>query len=98
LNVQDVLKHGDTRLVHLSLMAERGSWLAGFEFSHGDEDGPVDYRIAGYQIAAGYKVNTNMQITAGWQWYDYRKDAGAFYNGLAKLGMNAGFVTLGYEL
>jgi hypothetical protein len=98
LNVQQVLKNGATRLLHFSLMAEMGSWLAGFEYSRGNSDGPVDYRIDGYQIAAGYKLNTNLQITAGWQWYDYRRDTGAFYNGLAKIDMNAGFLTLGYEL
>ncbi len=98
LNITQVRKNADTRLVHLSLMAEMGSWLAGFEFSHGNLDGPIDYRIEGYQLAAGYKLNTNLELSAGWQWFDYRRNAGAFYNGLPKIGMNAGFLTVGYEL
>ena len=98
LDIEEARKGGDTKMLHLSAMAERGSWLAGFEFSHADIDGPVDYRVTGYQIAGGYKVNTNLQLTLGWQWYNYRRNAGAFYNGLPKIGMNAAFLTFGYRL
>ncbi len=34
----------------------------------------------------------------GWQHYDYSRNAGAFYNGLSEIGMNAGFLSLGYTL
>jgi hypothetical protein len=98
LDVEAALNHGDTRILHLSTMAERGNCLLGFEFSNAALGGPTDYRILGYQLAAGYKLNPNLQLTAGWQWYTYRRDAGAFYNGLSLIGMNAGFLTFGYAL
>ena len=68
------------------------------EFSNGDIEGPVDFTITGFQISAGYKINTNMQLTIGWQHYDYSRNAGTFYNGLSEIGMNAGFLSLGYTL
>ena len=98
LDIQQVRNDASTRMVHLSAMAEKGSWLLGLEFSNADENGPVDYRITGYQAAAGYRINTNMQITAGWQWYNYRRNIGTFYNGSPAIDVNAGFLKLSYEL
>jgi hypothetical protein len=98
LDIGEALAHGETRMLHLSAMVERGSWLLGAEFSNAGVEGPADYRILGYQIAAGYKVNTNLQLTAGWQWYSYRRNLGAFYNGRPDIGMDAGFLSLGYAL
>jgi hypothetical protein len=98
LDVQQVRKDASTRMVHLSAMAEKGSWLLGLEFSNADVNGPVDHKITGYQAAAGYRINANMQITAGWQWYNYRRGSGIFYNGRPGIDMSAGFLSLGYEL
>jgi len=98
LDIEEALEHGETRMLHLSAMAERGSWLLGVEYSNAGVEGAIGYRILGYQIAAGYKVNANLQLTAGWQWYDYRRDTGMFYNGLPTIGLNAGFLSFGYSL
>lgn len=98
LDVEQVRNDATTRLVHLSAMAEKGSWFLGLEFSNADVNGPVDYEITGYQAAVGYRLNTNMQITAGWQWYNYQRNIGTFYNGSPSIDRNAGFLTLGYEL
>ncbi len=87
-----------TNALHLSGMAERGPWLFGVEFSDADIEGPVDFDVKGYQVSAGYRLNDNLQFTAGWQWYDYRRGAGIFHNGLAAIDMNAGFLQFGYEL
>ena len=58
----------------------------------------MDYDIRGYQISGGYKLNDNLKIIAGWQWYDYRRNLGTFYNGLPGIDMNAGFLAVSYEL
>ena len=98
LGLDQVLAHAGTHASHLSATAEWGSWIAGAEYSFANAKGPVDYDITGYQLSAGYKINDNLQLTGGWQWYDYSRSAGVFYNGLPTLRMNAGFLLLSYEL
>jgi hypothetical protein len=87
--------------LHLSLMAEMGPWRAGGEYSNGDIDGLgtlPDIGMSAFQLGAGYSVNDNMQISAGWQWYDYDRSFGVFHNGASAIDMNAGFITIGYAL
>jgi Gram-negative porin len=98
LGLDQVLAHAGTHASHLSATAEWGSWIAGGEYSFANANGPVDYDITGYQLSAGYKINDNLQLTGGWQWYDYSRSTGVFYNGLPTLRMNAGFLLLSYEL
>jgi hypothetical protein len=98
LAIDSALAHGGTHATHLSAMAEWNRWIAGVEYSLAEVTGPVDYDIRGYQISGGYRLNDNLQITAGWQWYDYRRNLGTFYNGLAGIDMNAGFLAISYEL
>jgi len=92
------LLHGGTRSTHVSTTAEWGSWIAGLEYSWSVVTGSPNLDVAGYQVSGGYKLNDNLQITAGWQWYDYRQDIGTFYNGSPKIDMNAAFLVLTYEL
>jgi hypothetical protein len=90
-----------TERVHLSAIAERDSWKLGAEYSNTFVDAPVGtprYVIDGYQAALGYQLNRNLQITAGWQFYDYDRNLGVFYNGDNDIGMDAGFVTLDFTL
>ncbi len=96
--IDQVLTNSHTRATHLSATAEWRSWIAGAEYSLAQETGPADFDIYGYQLSGGYKVNDNLQLTLGWQWYDYRRNLGAFYNGSPRLDMNAGFLALTYEL
>jgi hypothetical protein len=98
LETQSVLAHGGTHTGHLSATAEWNRWIAGVEYSLSEIAGPVDFDIEGYQVSAGYRLNDNLQLTAGWQWYDYRRNFGTFYNGRATIDMNAGFLALSYEL
>ena len=98
LGIDSALAHGGTHASHVSATAEWNKWIAGVEYSLAEASGPVDYDIRGYQISAGYRLNDNLQLTAGWQWYDYRRNLGTFYNGLPTIDMNAGFLTLTYEL
>jgi hypothetical protein len=98
LNVESVLAHSATQVTHVSTTAERRNWLLGFEYSLGTITGPVDYHVTGYQASAGYKVNDNLKLITGWQWYDYKRDTGAFYNGKPGIHMNAGFLSFTYAL
>jgi hypothetical protein len=98
LETDFALAHGGTHATHLSAAAEWNKWIAGVEYSLAEITGPVDFDIRGYQVSAGYRLNDNLQITGGWQWYDYRRNLGTFYNGLPSIDMNAGFLTLSYEL
>jgi len=98
LSVEQARSNASSHLVHVSAMAEKGSWLLGAEFSNADANGPVDFEITGYQVAGGYRINANMQLTLGWQWHNYRRSAGTFFNGSPSLDLNAGFLTLSYTL
>ena len=100
-----VFADAETRLAHASALIEWDAWRLGAEYSHGDVNGPdsgffglPDYTMRAYQVAGGYRVNDNIQLTAGWQWYDYDRDLGVFFNGRSAVDMNAGFLTLGYTL
>jgi hypothetical protein len=90
-----------TERVHLSAMAERGPWRFGGEYSFGAADAPSgapDFDVDGYQLAAGYRLNDNLQLSAGWQWRDYERSLGAFHNGAPAIDLNAGFVGVGFDL
>lgn len=96
-----VFGSGQTHLTHVSLMAQDDPWSIGAEYSNGDANAPAgfsDYTMTGYQVAIGYRVNGNMDVALGWQWYDYDREIGAFYNGAKQVTMNAGFLTLNYGL
>jgi len=98
LNVGEVLQGSKTEAAHFSATAERGSWRLGIESANAAVNGPVDYRIAGYETALGYDLNQNLELTGGWQWYDYARNAGTFYNGRPAIRMNAGFLAIAYAL
>ena len=98
LDVDQVLDGAKTHAVHLSTTVERGPWRIGAEYSNADISGPVDYEVTGYETAIGYSINDNLELTAGWQWYNYKRSTGAFYNGLPTIDMNAGFLAFLYRL
>ena len=98
LDIEDVRGDSRSRLVQLSATVERATWLVGAEFSRADVKGAPDFGITGFQVSAAYKISPNMQLTVGWQRYHYSRNAGVFYNGDAKIDMNAGFLSLGYAL
>ena len=74
------------------------SWRLGGEYAIGSAHGPVNLRFRAYQTGVGYKINDNMQISMGWQWYIYTRSTGTFVNGSPELAMNAGFLSLSYAL
>jgi outer membrane protein OmpU len=98
LDIEEVRDDSRSRMVQLSATFEKPTWLVGAEFSHADIAGVDAYTINGFQVAAGYKVNANMQLSIGWQYQDYNRSAGLFYNGRSGINMNGGFLSLGYTL
>ena len=98
LDIEEVRDDSRSRMVQLSATFEKPTWLVGAEFSHADIDGVDAYTINGFQVSAGYKVNANMQLSIGWQYQDYNRSAGLFYNGRSGINMNAAFLSLGYTL
>ena len=98
LDIEQVQGGSRSRMVQLSATVEKATWIVGGELSYADVEGMTDYAITGYQLSAGYKLNSNLQITGGWQHYDYSRNTGAFYNGLPDIGMSAVFLSLGYAL
>ena len=90
--------HGGTHSTHVSTTAEWGSWIAGLEYSWSEARGTPNLDVTGFQASGGYRLNQNLQLTGGWQWYDYRRNSGVFYNGSPKIDMNAAFLVLTYEL
>ncbi len=98
LDIAQARDDSRSRMVQLSATFEKPVWLAGAEFSHADVEGIDAFTINGFQLSAGYKVNANMQLSIGWQYYDYSRSSGLFYNGRDGINMNAAFLSLGYTL
>ncbi len=94
-DINNAFAAGATRSLHASTVLTRGSWSLGAEFGNGSADGLLGAPTLGvhaYLIDAGYAVNTNLQLTGGWQKLNYHRDAGAFYNGLPRIEMDAVFL------
>ena len=86
-----------TRALHVSASATYGQWVAGVEYGNGVAGSVATQpRIGlnGYQASLGYVLNTNWQITGGWQKLDYARSSGLFFNGAPNLSMDAGFLHL----
>ncbi len=94
-DINDALTHGATTSLHLSTVLTRGSWSLGGEFGNGNADGALGMPTLGvhaYLIDAAYAVNTNLQLSGGWQQLNYQRNAGTFYNGLPRIEMDALFL------
>src|SRR5271165_1634459 len=95
--INGVLANGTTRALHASTTVTYDSWIAGAELTNGNADGSLGaptVGVHGYGASVGYVINTNLQLTAGWQQLRYARSAGAFYNGLPAIKMNAEYLHL----
>jgi len=94
-NINNAFASGDTTSLHLSTTVTYGSWIAGAEFGNGDAAGflgaPTLHDHA-YLIDVAYVVNTNLQLTAGWEKLNYSRNVGLFYNGAPRIEMDAEFL------
>jgi hypothetical protein len=86
-----------TRALHVSASATYDQWVAGVEYGNavaGSAPNTPRLGLNGYQASLGYVLNTNWQITGGWQRLDYARSSGLFFNGVPRLDMDAGFLHL----
>ncbi|HEY0300658.1 MAG TPA: hypothetical protein VGC36_04970 [Rhizomicrobium sp.] len=94
-DIYSALAAGATRSMHLSTVLSHGSWSLGAEFGNGGADGSLGLDTIGthaYLIDVGYAVNSNLQLSGGWQRLNYSRSGGAFYNGLPRIEMDALFL------
>lgn len=99
-DVGNVQAYQNTGALHLSTALTWNAWSAGFEYSDGTAraGGAPTIGARGLQAALSYSINSNWQITGGWQRFDYKRDAGAFYNGAQRIEMDAGFAHLRFKV
>jgi hypothetical protein len=96
-DINDALSSGGTESSHLSATLSDGPWIVGGEYGNGTADGAATaptIGVRGYQASVGYVFNANLQATVGWQQLRYSRDVGAFYNGAARIVMDAAFFHL----
>lgn len=69
-DIADARAHGQTRAWRTSATATFGPWIAGVEYAGGtanEEEPRSRLREWGYEPSLGYVLNSNLQLTAGWQ-------------------------------
>jgi hypothetical protein len=98
-NVNDVLARGSTRALHVSATATYGSWIAGVEMTNGVAESPFAAEVGehGYEASLAYVLNSNLQLTAGWQKQLYQRPAGGFYTG-TRFDADAYFLHLDFHV
>jgi hypothetical protein len=94
-DIDEAFRAGDTHSIRLSGTATTGPWILGLEYSDAlaaHEPGLSSLHQIGYEPSLGYVVNTNLQLTLGWQHLRFTRDSGAFYNGQPDVAMQAVFL------
>ena len=100
-NINSVFANGQTRALHASASATYGAWIAGLELTNGTADGSLaapTLGVHGYEASLAYVLNTNLQVTAGWQRLVYARSSGTFYNGRPSIDMDAEFLHLDFHV
>lgn len=100
-NLNNALKVGGTRATRLSSTLTWGSWILGGEYETGSADGSIGFPTLGLhdtEASLGYVINSNMQLTGGWQQLNYSRSAGLFYNGASRISMDAEFLHLNFHI
>jgi hypothetical protein len=96
-DIADARSSGSTRAWRISTTATMGPWIAGFEYAGGQADEAFPspgLQEHGFGLSLGYVLNSNLQLTAGWQNLQFRRDTGLFSNGAPDADLNAGFLHL----
>lgn len=100
-DIGDACTERQTSAWRLSATATKGPWIAGVEYA-GGVAGRADTRPGlteqGYETSLGYVVNSNLQLTLGWQELRYRRDIGTFFNDSPAATLNAAFLRLGFHV
>jgi len=101
LDPGSAFSRGTTHAVHASARLTAGSWLFGLEYSQGVADAEAampKLDITGYEANVAYVINSNLQLTGGWQNQRFTRSTGVFYNGRPEAGMDAGFLYLQFHV
>ena len=94
-DINQALLHGASQSLHASSVLSYGSWSVGAEFGNGTADGSLGLpglNVHDYVADVGYAVNSNLQLSAGWQRFHYGRDIGTFFNGAPHIQMDAVFL------
>lgn len=98
---EDVVSHGTSRAVHVSTTLTHGDWKIGLEYLKGVNDAAVGLpkrALSGYQVNAGYEINSNLELVAGWQHQRLTQSSGTFYNSGRALDLDAGYLHLRFHV
>jgi hypothetical protein len=91
-DIQQAAPHGVTSNLDSSIVYTFGPWIAGVEYETGIADGVLGQPTLhenGWNPSVAYVVNSNLQLTLGWQTLHFRESARDFYNGKPSVGMDA---------
>lgn len=94
-HINTAFASGNTQSLHLSSSVTYGSWSAGVEFGNGRTDGFLGAPTLSTHallVDAAYTVNTNLQLSAGWEKLNYSRTSGTFYSGAPLISMDAAFL------
>lgn len=100
-NVQQAAPHGTTGNIDSSIVYTAGPWITGVEYETGIADGVLGQPTLhenGWNPSVGYTVNSNLQLTLGWQYLHFRQSAGTFYNGKPSVGMDAAYLHANFNI
>jgi hypothetical protein len=101
LNVRQAFQSGVTHYFDISTVYTTGQWIAGIEYETGMADGGLGLqglRESGWNPSLAYAVITNLQLTLGWQYLQFRESAGNFYNGKPSIAMNAFYLHAAFQI
>ena len=100
-DIYDARISGGTESAHISSTLSYGDWSVGGEYGRGTADGgtagPV-IGLKGWQFQLGYSIDSNWQLTTGWQDLTYDRDTGAFYDGSRRIGLSAAFLHVKFKV
>jgi hypothetical protein len=94
-DIDESFQHGTTRSFHVGSTATRGPWIVGIEFSDGIAGHELNLprlHETGFEPSVGYVVNSNLQLTLGFQALRFSRDVGVFYDNRANASMQAAFL------
>ncbi len=94
-DINDALLRGATESVHASTTFTHGSWSLGGEFGTGRADGSLGLptlHVHAFTVDAAYAVNSNLQLSGGWQRQSFARSSGFFFNGAPRIAMDALFL------
>ncbi|HXM00177.1 MAG TPA: porin [Rhizomicrobium sp.] len=94
-DVTQPFSHGDTQDWRISTTLTKGPWIVGAEYDTGRADehpGLPGLAENGTEASVGYVVNSNLQLTLGWQRLHFERGTGVFYNGESEVAGNAVFL------